>query len=58
MRDQLPEGVRDLTISVTTSEREGLKQVEKAIGVMLGIVNVVDGNPERVNDNETSGMII
>ncbi len=47
VRDQLPEGVRDLTISVTTSEREGLKQVEKAIGLMLGIVNVVDGNHQR-----------
>jgi hypothetical protein len=47
IRDQLPEGVRDLTISVTTSEREGLKQVEKAIGLMLGIVNVVDGNHQR-----------
>ena len=47
VRDQLPEGVRDLTISVTTSEREGLKQVEKAIGLMLGIVNLVDGNHQR-----------
>jgi very-short-patch-repair endonuclease len=58
MRDQLPEGVRDLTISVTTSEREGLKQVEKAIGLMLGIVNVVDGNHQRqrgvIRDLETS----
>ncbi|MBM3272943.1 DNA helicase [Candidatus Kaiserbacteria bacterium] len=44
IRDQLPEGVRDLTISVTTSEREGLKQVEKAIGLMLNIVNSVGSN--------------
>lgn len=44
IRDQLPEGVRDLTISVTTSEREGLKQVEKAIGLMLNIVNFVGSN--------------
>ena len=45
------------TISVTTSEREGLKQVEKAIGLMLGIVNVVDGNHQRqrglIRDLET-----
>lgn len=47
IRDQLPEGVRDLAISVTTSEREGLKQVEKAIGLMLGIVNDVGGNHVR-----------
>jgi very-short-patch-repair endonuclease len=47
IRDQLPEGVRDLTISVATSEREGLKQVEKAIGLMLNIVNHIDGNHQR-----------
>jgi hypothetical protein len=29
---------------VTTSEREGLKQVEKAINLMLDIVNFVGGN--------------
>jgi hypothetical protein len=44
IRDQLPVGVRDLAISVTTSEREGLKQVEKAINLMLGIVNFVGAN--------------
>src|SRR6202011_4730226 len=47
IRDQLPEGVRDLTISVTTSEREGMKQVEKAIGLMLGVVNTIDMNRSR-----------
>jgi very-short-patch-repair endonuclease len=47
IRDQLPEGVRDLSIAVTTSEREGLKQVEKAIGLMLNIVNTVGANPQR-----------
>src|SRR3984893_12426702 len=46
-RDQLPVGVRDLAISVTTSEREGLKQVEKAIGLMLGVVNTIDTNRSR-----------
>src|ERR1700730_2093163 len=44
IRERLPEGVRDLAISVTTSEREGLKQVEKAIELMLGIVNKIDMN--------------
>ena len=47
IRDQLPEGVRDLSISVATSEREGLKQVEKAIGLMLNIVNTIGANPQR-----------
>jgi len=47
IRDQLPEGVRDLTISVAGSDREGLKQVEKAINLMLGIVNLIDSNHQR-----------
>jgi len=58
IRDQLPEGVRDLAISVTNSEREGLKQVEKAIGLMLGIVNTVSVNQQRqrslISDLQTS----
>jgi len=37
----------DLAISVTTSEREGMKQVEKAIGLMLGVVNTIDMNRSR-----------
>ena len=52
IRDQLPDGVRDLTISVTTSEREGLKQVEKAIGLMLGIVNTIGANPQRQHTSD------
>jgi len=56
IRDQLPEGVRDLTISVAGADREGLKQVEKAINLMLGIVNLVDGNRQRkaIQDLETA----
>ena len=57
IQEQLPEGVRDLAISVTTSEREGLKQVEKAVGLMLGIVNTIDMNRSRqvrlIRDLET-----
>ncbi len=47
IHEQLPDGVRDLAISITTSEREGLKQVEKAVGLMLGIVNAIDLNRNR-----------
>jgi transcription elongation GreA/GreB family factor/very-short-patch-repair endonuclease len=57
IQDQLPDGVRDLAISVTTSEREGLKQVEKAAGLMLSIVNAIDMNRGRqikvIQDLET-----
>lgn len=34
LRDQIPEGIRDLSISLLTSEREGLKQLEGAITFM------------------------
>jgi AAA domain-containing protein len=44
VRDHLPEGIRDLAISVTTSEREGTKQIEKAVQLMLEVVNTVDAN--------------
>jgi hypothetical protein len=47
IRDQLPEGVRDLTISVASSERDGLKQIEKAINLMLKIVTDIAGGQQR-----------
>lgn len=34
LRDHIPESIRDLTISLLTSEREGLKQLEKAVGIL------------------------
>lgn len=49
LRDHLPDGIRDLAISVTASEREGIKQVEKAVQLMLEIVNSVDANlPKQI----------
>lgn len=44
VREHLPEGIRDLAISVTTSEREGSKQIEKAVQLMLEVVNRVTAN--------------
>jgi very-short-patch-repair endonuclease/transcription elongation GreA/GreB family factor len=38
LRDKLPEEVRDLSISITTSEKEGLKQLEGAIRLLQSIV--------------------
>jgi very-short-patch-repair endonuclease/transcription elongation GreA/GreB family factor len=38
LRQQLPEEVRDLAISITTSEREGVKQVETAVRLLQSIV--------------------
>jgi very-short-patch-repair endonuclease len=34
LREHIPEGIRDLTISLLTSEREGLKQLERAVGLL------------------------
>jgi very-short-patch-repair endonuclease/transcription elongation GreA/GreB family factor len=41
LRDKLPEEVRDLAISITTSEREGLKQLEGAIRLLQSIVQTI-----------------
>jgi len=38
LRDKLPDAVRDLAISITTSEKEGLRQVEGAIRVLQSVV--------------------
>ena len=41
LRDKLPDQVRDLAISITTSEKEGLKQVEGAVRVLQSVVQGV-----------------
>jgi very-short-patch-repair endonuclease/transcription elongation GreA/GreB family factor len=38
LRDKLPDEVRDLAISITTSEKEGLKQLEGAVRLLQSIV--------------------
>ncbi|MBS0533260.1 MAG: AAA family ATPase [Proteobacteria bacterium] len=49
LREKLPEGVRDLAISITTSEREGLKQVEGAVRLLQRIVQELrPGEQSRV----------
>jgi very-short-patch-repair endonuclease len=39
IREQLPDKLRDLAISVTTSDRDGERQIENAVSLMLQIVN-------------------
>ncbi len=34
LREHIPEGIRDLTINLLTSEREGLKQLERAVALL------------------------
>jgi very-short-patch-repair endonuclease len=56
LRDKLPEEVRDLAISITTSEREGLKQLEGAIRLLQSIVQTLrPGEQSRlIKDTERS----
>ena len=41
LRQQLPEEVRDLAISITTSEREGFKQLETAVRLLQSVVEAL-----------------
>jgi len=42
LRDQIPEGIRDLAISLLTSEREGLKQLEATVNLLASKVASLD----------------
>lgn len=46
LRDQLPEEVRDLAISITTSEKEGFKQLEGAVRLLQSIVESLRPNEQ------------
>jgi len=54
LRDQIPEGIRDLAISLLTSEREGLKQLEATISILASkIASLNSGSTERdIADSE------
>jgi very-short-patch-repair endonuclease len=41
LRDQLPESIRPLAISITASEREGIRQVETAVGRLQSILQTI-----------------
>ena len=69
VREQLPDKLRDLAISITTSDRDGERQIEKAVSLMLQIVNDYSSNnsapfrriaaieQEIVNDRKKLGEI-
>jgi REase_MTES_1575/AAA domain len=56
LRNHLPENVRDLAISITTSEREGFKQLESAVRLLQSIVEGLKPNPQArlIEDIERS----
>jgi hypothetical protein len=41
LRDQLPERVRDLAISITTPEKEGFRQLEGAVRLLQSIIESI-----------------
>jgi len=45
LRDQIPEGIRDLAISLLTSEREGLKQLEATVNLLASKISSLDPRP-------------
>jgi len=45
LRDQIPEGIRDLAISLLTSEREGLKQLEATVNLLASKIASLDARP-------------
>jgi hypothetical protein len=47
LRDQLPESIRALAISITTSEREGVRQVETAVRRLQSILQTIR-EPDQV----------
>ncbi len=50
LRDQIPEDIRDLTVSLLTNEREGMKQFEHSIKSIAGQVS-------RINEREYDSVI-
>lgn len=56
LRDQLPESVRPLAISITTSEREGFRQLESAVRELQSIVDTIRGPDQlrQIQDSEAA----
>lgn len=54
LREHIPEGIRDLTISLLTSEREGLKQLERAVAILASTATQM--NPAALERQILSGQ--
>ena len=57
LRDQLPESVRPLAISITTSEREGFRQLESAVRELQSIVENIRGPDQLRSIRDTEAVI-
>jgi hypothetical protein len=45
LREHIPEGIRDLAISLLTSERQGLKQLEATVNLLASKITSLDPRP-------------
>ncbi|MEE9207995.1 MAG: AAA domain-containing protein, partial [Gemmatimonadota bacterium] len=54
LRDHVPEGIRDFTISLLTNERAGLKQLEQAVTVLANTATQV--NPRQLEREIKTGQ--
>ncbi|MES2255140.1 MAG: AAA domain-containing protein [Pseudomonadota bacterium] len=58
LRDQIPEGIRDLVISLLTSEREGLKQLETTVNVLASRIASLDTRSTERDVRDSEGRIV
>jgi hypothetical protein len=54
LRDHIPEGIRDLVISLLTNERAGLKQLETAVRLLANTASQT--NPRRLERDIVAGQ--
>lgn len=58
LRDQIPEEVRELSISLLTSEREGLRQLDRAVSILAEETTEIDPNALRREIASTGKRIV
>jgi hypothetical protein len=58
LRDQIPNGIRDLAISLLTSEREGLKQLEATVNILASKIASLDPKPTERDIADSERRII
>lgn len=58
LRDHIPEGIRDLAISLLTSEREGLKQLEATVNLLASKIASLQTRPLQRDIAENERRIV
>lgn len=58
LREHIPEGIRDLAISLLTSEREGLKQLEATVNLLASRITSLDPRPAERDIVESEQRIV